>query len=42
MSILLEIAFIFFNMLYWNAAVTFVIKFSFPVDVLVKNLPAIA
>ena len=42
MSILLEIAFIFFNMIYWNAAKTFVIKFSFLVDVVVKNLPAIA
>ena len=40
MSILLEIAFIFFNMVYWNAAMTFVIKFSFSVDVVVKNLPA--
>ena len=40
MSILLEIDFIFISMVYWNAAMTFVIKFSFPVDVVVKNLPA--
>ena len=40
MSILLEIAFIFFNMVYWNAATTFVTKFSFSVDVVVKNVPA--
>ena len=40
MSILLEIAFIFFNMVYWNAAMTFVTKFSFSVDVVVKNVPA--